>query len=628
MSRTGYRLTCRGFASSSDMRKVVLTLQRELGLPTEVIHDLLISPPRIAREFEGEQDAENARRVLAENGCLCDLEAVIRYPALSFTLPRDKDLLIRKELSKVLRSRSSMVILLVRIPAALSGVPYPSIRYLAEECFQETFRTSDTVVGTDDHRFIVLAFASDAQGLIHLKNKTMRQLSAILSGDVEAVIGHAVFPEEAQSLEGLLELASVSRESLENEAVPPPALPEGRSTATPECYAPEKASPIHLCFTQARGRIFHRILGMDPEILRFGLSQLTHAEQKAFLARLPFSSPLAPQLTDTLARTATSALSRDAESHFSAVIHQMELEPGLARRKEMMTQVLAALKMSDDLPTLPSVAGQIFSLASDPNASGRKLAQLVGNDPALTSKILKTVNSAFYGFPQKISSVEYAITILGMDEIVDLAFGLAAARVFDSTRVRNLFDPRILWHHSLCTALIVKNLYRQYKGQREEGVFSAGLLHDVGKIFFADHFTDLYGKATQAAEKQGHPVYEFEEDLFGINHAEIGNFLSVRWNLPASLVQAIAYHHQPFSAPDHPELAAMTGLADYLYYRARQKFEPQAAEIPARQFDLTNGHHLVLKRTLGMLDAESLEAMTRRAWEVMEENRPSLPDLD
>jgi len=103
------------------------------------------------------------------------------------------------------------------------------------------------------------------------------------------------------------------------------------------------------------------------------------------------------------------------------------LEPGITRRDVMAAKVMSILKQSNDLPTLPSVANQIFSIASDPNSSATELADLISRDPALTSKLLKTVNSAFYGSPQKISSVKYAISLLGTEEIVDLSFGLAAA---------------------------------------------------------------------------------------------------------------------------------------------------------------------------------------------------------
>jgi len=288
-----------------------------------------------------------------------------------------------------------------------------------------------------------------------------------------------------------------------------------------------------------------------------------------------------------------------------------------------MDKIATMLNQSDDLPTLPTVASQIFNIASHPYSSGSELADIILKDPALTSKLLKTVNSAFYGYPQKISSVKYAISLLGTNEIVDIAFGLAAARVFDSKHLRDIIDPQLLWHHSLGTAMIVKHLYRKLAGQKDEGVFSAGLLHDVGKIFFIDHFTDTYRKTYQEAKIEGLSLCELEEDLYGMDHAMVGSSLAVRWNLPETLVHAIAYHHQPFNAPDHSDLAAVTGLANYLYYRAVEIDRPPTDESHVRH-GMTYGHWLLLSRLFEHFDQDRIEDMVKEVRGIIDENSTSM----
>jgi len=311
-----------------------------------------------------------------------------------------------------------------------------------------------------------------------------------------------------------------------------------------------------------------------------------------------------------------------AEHHFSAIIHQMDLMYGISQRDEKAENILSILKQANDLPTLSIVANQVFKIASDHDYSGTELANLISRDPALTSKVLKTVNSAFYGSYQKISSIKYAAALLGSEEIVDIAFGLAVAKVFDSSQLREWGDPHIIWHHSFSTAMILKNLYKMTPDKKTEGVFSAGLLHDVGKIFFADYYLKArYKKTDPEAKQHGNSLLEIEADI-GITHAEVGKHLAVRWNLPDSLVHAIAYHHEPFlSSSEHAELAAMTGLADYLYHRAMREYAQEVVYDKLGQSEMTHGHLLHLPPLFKDLREERLHHLIETAWTVMEENQ-------
>ncbi len=625
MNNIAYRLIFRGFASGTHLKEAVYSLRKERVIPAEQQHAFLINPPRIIQEYETQHRAEQVQASLAKTGCLSILEPVVKYPSFPHSLSLKNDQIIKRELSKILRTRSSLVMLLVRIKPPDPRIVYPSMLSFWEDQAPGFYRESDTVIGIDDSRFAILGFASDKHGVIPLQNKTLRILKQILGTDVQVTFGHSVFPAEAQTLERLLCMATLPRDD-----IPPGLPPEAPQTASfpgqaskPALHKQDGSSPLQLCFIRGRGRIFNRLLTMDPQILWLGLSRIPRADQDQFLTRLPFDSPLVPVLENLIGKQSKPAIHRQAEDHFNAIIHQMALEPGITRRDVMAAKVMSILKQSNDLPTLPSVANQIFSIASDPNSSATELADLISRDPALTSKLLKTVNSAFYGSPQKISSVKYAISLLGTEEIVDLSFGLAAAKVFDFQYLKEIINPQLLWHHSFCTALIARYIYRDLTGQKNEGVFSAGLLHDVGKIFFVEHFTDPYRKIHQDAKEHGQPIFEFEEDDLGLNHAMAGNYLAIRWNLPEALTHAIAYHHQPLAAPDHSELAAVTGLADYLYYRAVDMDNP-GTEKAAHQHGMTYGHYLFLSRLFENFNEGSLEDMTRNARAIVEESRSTI----
>ena len=628
MNHIAYRLIFKGFAADTHLKEAVRSLQREGKLTAEEIHPLLSGPPRIIREYETQHLAEQVQVSLSRIGCLSVLEAVVKYPSFTYALSRQNEQLIRRELSKILRTRSSLLMLLVQVKSPDPRLVYPSMLSFWDDQAGDIYRESDTVIGIDDGRFIVLGFASDKNGVIPLQNKTLRILKRLLGTDVLVTFGYSVFPAEAQTMERLLYLSTLPRDGiltgLSPEISPIDSSPDKTIKST--SGKREEWSPLQLCFLRGRGRIFNRLLSMDPQTLWLGLSQIPHANQNEFLARLPFDSPLVPVLENLINEQSKPAIAREAEHHFNAIIHQMALEPGITRRDMMTENVMSILKQSNDLPTLPSVASQIFSIAANPNSSVMELADIISRDPALTSKLLKTVNSAFYGSPQKISSVQYAISLLGTEEILDISFGLAAAKVFDSKYLKEMINPELLWRHSFCTALIVKHVYRDLTGQKNDGVFSAGLLHDVGKIFFIEHFPDPYRKIYRNAIEHGQLLFEFEEDDFGLNHAMAGHYLAVRWNLPKALTNAIAYHHQPFAAPDHSELAAVTGLADYLYYRAMDTDAPQTGQF-VHPHGMTYGHYLFLSRIFENFNTERLEDMIQNAKAIIEENQSTMTHI-
>ncbi|MDR2862084.1 MAG: HDOD domain-containing protein [Syntrophobacterales bacterium] len=621
MKNNHYRLILEGFAIGTNVVKVVPVLKK-MGVAIGKIQHLLVSPPRIIKEYESLSDAEHGQNLLTKLGALILLDPVISYPDFPYFLSKSDDRIIKKELSKILRTRSNMTLLLTEIQSPGSRTLYPSVFSLLEEFLNNLYRETDTVIAVDENHFLVLGFASDKLGLSALQNKTLRGLKQHLGEDVLVKFGHSIFPGEAQSIEKLLQQMIISKDAdyhLSSDISSPGPGLEVEKKQTIEMNEDDQWSPIQLCFLKGQGPVFSRLISMEPQILWLGLSQMPSNKQRDFIARLPFDSPLISALEKFMAdqeHSGSSVETQAAERHFSAIINQMDLMSSIIQRDKKTEEVLSILKQTNDLPILPIVASQIFKIASDPNYSNQELADLITRDPALTSKLLKTVNSAFYGSHQKISSIKYAASLLGAEEIVDIAFGLAVAKVFDSHRLREWGNPQVIWHHSFCTAMILKYLYKMIPDQKNEGVFSAGLLHDVGKIFFIEHDLKFYHKTVA-----GHSLFEFEETDFGINHAEVGKHLAIRWNLPDSLVHAIAYHHEPFMSSYHAELAAMTGLADYLYHRAMEEYTKEVAYNKFGQCELTHGHLLCLPPPFNDLGGEKLESLTETVWTIMEENQ-------
>ncbi|NTW78381.1 MAG: HDOD domain-containing protein, partial [Syntrophaceae bacterium] len=450
MSANNYRLVFNGLTPNADLKKLAVYFRKDLGLPPEEIQTVINNAPRVLRYFADQHAAEFSQSVLAKMGCFSQLEPVITYPFLNFAISQKHDRLVKKELSKVLRCRTSLVILLIEIERGLLKTQLPSMMGAFEDQLVDSFRESDTVIGIDDSRILVLGFATDKAGAGLLQGKAHRIVKKLLGEEIVVKAGYSMFPEDAQSLEKLIYLASLpGKDAVKNGLVKTRDRQLTKAPPVHQFEEKEGPTPLQICFTKGRGKIFKRLLNMDSQTLCLGLSKISQSQQKEFLSRLPFDSPLIPALEEYINNQPDLISDPSAEGHFSAVINQMELEAGLANREELQDRLLFRLSQSDDLPTLPSIAVRIFNIASNPDSSSTELLNIIKQDPALTSKILKTVNSAFYGNPQKISSVQQAVILLGNDEIVDLAFGLAAAKVFDIKPVHGMIDPKFLWHHAI-----------------------------------------------------------------------------------------------------------------------------------------------------------------------------------
>ena len=630
MDQSNFRLIFQGVERNDQLKRLLAFFLKELALSEDQIRKLLPNPPRILAEAIPQKDAELIHAALKNMGCRTSLEPVTADPSYPFVISKKHQNIITAELSKILRCSSTLALLVVQVAADRTESLLPSMMGPFQESVAEHLRISDTIIGVDDRRLIVLGFSTGRDGIEVLHSKTSRTVMELLGEKALVSAGSSLFPEDGRSLPELVQLAELKRLKEDASGLPDtrmdfPTKNHGQLSIQRENEI--KLTPLQLCFTEARGKIFRRLINIDPQTLWLGLSQLPQVKQKEFLARLPFDAQLAPILEKMIDTQPQAVQDTAAEQHFEAIIHQMRLDDGLEERKRVYKELSSRLNHVETLPTLPSIAALVFTIASDSDSSAVDLTKVIENDPSLTSKLLKTVNSAFYGFPQKIGSVRQAVVILGTDEITNLAFGLAAAKVFQSTILEGFYGPRSLWHHSICTALISQKLCEKLPDYQNPGAFTAGLLHDFGKILLIESFPALYSQTHVDVADHYFPLFELEEERFGLNHAAIGRFLSSNWNLPEALVQAIAYHHQPLSAANNSHLAAIVGLADYLYYHATA-LEETAEEVPFLFPQLTFGHWRCLTELFRGLNGEQLKEMTDAALVMIQENQDLLTLLE
>jgi HD-like signal output (HDOD) protein len=217
------------------------------------------------------------------------------------------------------------------------------------------------------------------------------------------------------------------------------------------------------------------------------------------------------------------------------------------------------IKKIKDLPTISTVAMQINEEVKKESLTAKSLAALINQDPSLTAKLLKLSNSAYYGLMKQVTTMEKAVTVLGLDTIQSLALTVSIYKVFKSGP--QSFDFSGLWLHSLGCGVAAKNLVLAATPSLAEQAFVCGIIHDVGKIAIADQLPEEMA-AMLAMISNGMNQKEAEAEIFGFSHQKIGGRIASAWNFPDNYVFAIKSHHNdfPLKQQDDPE-ATILGQA-------------------------------------------------------------------
>jgi HD-like signal output (HDOD) protein len=231
----------------------------------------------------------------------------------------------------------------------------------------------------------------------------------------------------------------------------------------------------------------------------------------------------------------------------------------------MRKDIAARLEDIRDLPTLPVVAMRIAQLVDDPAVSMEKASRELSKDQSLTAKILRLVNSPFYGFSGKISSLPHALTLLGVNVVKNAVLSVSILDAFP--RKVAGFNPESLWEHAIGTAVAARWLGERAGLMFPDHLFVAGLLHDIGKVFFLRAAPAEFLAAMELAAQEGRPLIEVERARLSTDHAEVGGLIARQWHLPADLTEAVTYHHSPLKATEDVRLAALVHLADVAAYR-------------------------------------------------------------
>jgi len=215
-----------------------------------------------------------------------------------------------------------------------------------------------------------------------------------------------------------------------------------------------------------------------------------------------------------------------------------------------------------ELPSVPMVLTKILRTIDEERATARRLEELILHDPALTARILRLANSAFYSFRSEVKTISHAITLLGLNLIKSLAIGVSIFESFTRGLKREASTINSLWMHSFGVGTLAQEIWQPRTNRSEaEFAFLCGLLHDVGKVVCFKNDTRRYAElfATDKEESDGDIcVCEFE--CYGLTHASIGSMLAARWGLPDDLATVVREHHDPLNAS--LPLVSVVSMAD------------------------------------------------------------------
>lgn len=208
-----------------------------------------------------------------------------------------------------------------------------------------------------------------------------------------------------------------------------------------------------------------------------------------------------------------------------------------------VSELHLAIQKLDNLPTLPQVASEAMRLARDPKSSISDMVKLVEGDIALSSKVLRAANSAYYGVPRKVDNVRLAAVILGMDEISNLVTSISVINSFSNNATTEGFNREQFWRHSATVAELTTQLTSAVGSPKARSSFIAGLMHDIGKLILNQIFSETFSEIINLQVNQKLPSHQADMTVMGVDHGHIGAWLLARWHLPEDVIQGVATHH-------------------------------------------------------------------------------------
>lgn len=251
-----------------------------------------------------------------------------------------------------------------------------------------------------------------------------------------------------------------------------------------------------------------------------------------------------------------------------------------------------------ELPSLSVVFQQFTTKLDDPGARAEDFAEIISTDTALTVRLLKLVNSAYYSFSSTITDVPHAITIIGLNELRDMILAISVVEFFDGLP-NELVSMQTFWQHSVLTGLLAKEMQTSPQIKSRQSLFTAGMLHDVGSLVIFNRLPEQARAVLERQQREDRPRHLVERDVIGFDHAAVGAELMKHWELPEFLVEVVGCHLEPKQAGQFAEETGVVDLANRLAALLSEQEMPGEAMLQ----ELMRGSGDSLRLTVSDLEA-------------------------
>ncbi len=241
------------------------------------------------------------------------------------------------------------------------------------------------------------------------------------------------------------------------------------------------------------------------------------------------------------------------------------------REKDIVAKALTAI---GEIATLPEVTVKIIEIVEDSRSTVRDLHEVIKRDPALSTKILRVVNSAFYGLPGQIASVDRAIILLGLSAVKNIAIAASISRLFKGGKISASFTAKDLWRHSLGVGVVSREIAKAagVVGALDE-IMLAGLIHDLGLLVERQAFPDQLAQIIDRCQQEELDLLTVETEVLGANHQVFGDALTTKWRFPRNLRAVIGFHHfADRLSPELQQLGMIVQTADILCCKEKTGF--------------------------------------------------------
>ena len=228
------------------------------------------------------------------------------------------------------------------------------------------------------------------------------------------------------------------------------------------------------------------------------------------------------------------------------------------------------------LVSLPEVCIRVNEMLEDPNITAADLGKVISQDTGLTARLLKIVNSSFYGFPSRIETVTRAVTVIGLRELRGLVLAASAVEAFSKVP-NDVLNMVNFWRHSVYCGVVAQQLAERCRVLHSERLFVAGLLHDIGKLIMSHKIPDTVKKILIIKENDSRSDHDIETEILGFSHADVGGELMRFWQMPEALYNTVRYHHHPEQAESAQLEACLVHIANAMTLLAESN--PEEGDI-------------------------------------------------